>query len=53
VLRAETVDRATHDLSDDTRRLTEAVKLAGLWAHELRIEAQDAGGRVTGGDPRD
>jgi hypothetical protein len=33
VLSAQAVDRATHDLSPESRRLVAAVKRAGLCAH--------------------
>jgi hypothetical protein len=36
VLSAQAVDRATHDLSPESRRLVAAVQRAGLWAHALR-----------------
>jgi hypothetical protein len=36
LLSAQTVDRNAHDLSDESRRLIEAVKRAGLCAHALR-----------------
>ena len=53
LLRAGAVDQHTRTLSDDSRQMVDAVKHASLWAHQLRLEAHDAGGRVTGADPRD
>jgi hypothetical protein len=36
LLSAQTVDRTAHDLSDESRRLVEAVKRAGRCARALR-----------------